>query len=59
MSLPLNKHRSPWVRPSLVAEVEYRQRLKDGLRHAALMGSGRTRKPWLITRSPLNERGPF
>ncbi len=26
------------VRPTLVVEVEYRQRLKDGLRHAALKG---------------------
>jgi bifunctional non-homologous end joining protein LigD len=27
-----------WVRPAVVVEVEYRQRLKDGLRHAALKG---------------------
>ena len=27
-----------WVRPSVVVEVEYRQRLKDGLRHAVLKG---------------------
>ncbi|HLJ59523.1 MAG TPA: hypothetical protein VKZ50_07310 [bacterium] len=25
-----------WVKPTLVVEVEYRERLKDGLRHAAL-----------------------
>ena len=27
-----------WVRPRLVVEVEYRQRLEDGLRHAVLKG---------------------
>ncbi len=27
-----------WVRPTLVVEVEYRQRTSDGLRHAALKG---------------------
>ena len=27
-----------WVRPTLVVEVEYRERLADGLRHAALKG---------------------
>ena len=25
-----------WVKPALVVEVEYRERLEDGLRHAAL-----------------------
>ena len=48
-----------WVRPSLVVEVEYRQRLKDGLRHAALKGLRPEKKPGLIRRSPLSERGPF
>ncbi len=48
-----------WVRPSLVVEVEYRQRLKDGLRHAALKGIRPEKKPGLIRRSPLSERGPF
>ncbi len=48
-----------WVRPSLVVEVEYRQRLKDGLRHAALKGLRPENKPGLIRRSPLSERGPF
>ena len=48
-----------WVRPSIVVEVEYRQRLKDGLRHAALKGLRPDKKPGLIRRSPLNERGPF
>jgi hypothetical protein len=27
-----------WVRSSVVVQVEYRQRLRDGLRHAALKG---------------------
>lgn len=48
-----------WVRPTLVVEVEYRQRLKDGLRHAALKGLRPEKKPGVIRRSPLNERGPF
>jgi ATP-dependent DNA ligase len=48
-----------WVRPSLVVEVECRQRLKDGLRHAALKGLRPEKKPGVIRRSPLSERGPF
>ena len=48
-----------WVRPSLAVEVEYRQRLKDGLRHAALKGLRPEKKPGLIRRSPMTERGPF
>jgi len=48
-----------WVRPALVVEVEYRQRLKDGLRHAALKGIRPEKKPGVIRRSPLNEKGPF
>jgi len=48
-----------WVRPTLVGEVEYRQRLKAGLRHAALKGLRPEKKPGLIRRSPLSERGPF
>ncbi len=48
-----------WVRPTLVVEVEYRQRLKDGLRHASLKGLRPEKKPGLIRRSLLNERGPF
>ncbi len=48
-----------WVRPTLVVEVEYRQRLKDGLRHAALKGLRPEKKPGVIRRSPLSERGPF
>jgi ATP-dependent DNA ligase len=48
-----------WVRPSVVVEDEYRQRLKDGLRHAALKGLKPDKKPGLIRRFPLNERGPF
>jgi hypothetical protein len=39
--------------------VEYRQRLKDGLRHAALKGLRPEQKPGLIRRSPISERGPF
>ncbi len=48
-----------WVRLTLVVEVEYRQRLKDGLRHATLKGPRPDKKPGLIRRSPLNESGPF
>ena len=47
-----------WVRPSLVVEVEYRQRLKSGLRHAALKGLRPEKKPGVIRRSPLSEHGP-
>jgi hypothetical protein len=42
----------------MVVEVEYRQRLKDGLRHAAPKGLGPDKKPELIRRSPLSDRGP-
>jgi bifunctional non-homologous end joining protein LigD len=48
-----------WVRPNLVVEVEYRQRLKDGLRHAALKGLRPEKKPGVIRRSSIGERGPF
>ncbi|HET9001330.1 MAG TPA: hypothetical protein VFP86_16950, partial [bacterium] len=48
-----------WVRPTLVVEVEYRQRRKDGLRHAALKGLRPEKKPGLIRRSPLGEHDPF
>ena len=48
-----------WVKPSMVVEVEYRQRLKNGLRHAALKGLRPDKKPGLIRRSPMSERGPF
>ena len=48
-----------WVKPSMAVEVEYRQRLKDGLRHAALKGLRPDKKPGLIRRSPMSERGPF
>jgi hypothetical protein len=43
----------------LVVEVEYRQRLKDALRHAALKGPRPEKKPGQIRHSPLNERGPL
>jgi hypothetical protein len=43
----------------LVVEVEYRQRLKDGLRHAPLKVLRPEKKPGMIRRSPLSERGPF
>src|SRR4029077_15090289 len=45
--------RPQWVRPTLVVEVEYRQRLKDGLRHAALKGLRPEKKPGTIRRSPM------
>jgi ATP-dependent DNA ligase len=37
-----------WVRPTVVVEVEYRQRLKGGLRHAALKGIRPDKKPRLL-----------
>ena len=37
-----------WVRPTV--EVEYRQRLRDGLRHAALEGIRPDKRPRLIRR---------
>lgn len=40
-----------WVRPNLVVEVEYRQRLRGGLRHAVLKGVWPDRRPRLIRRS--------
>lgn len=46
-----------WLRPTLVVEVDYRQRLKGGLRHAALKGIGPDKKPDLIRRSPLYNGG--
>jgi len=48
-----------WVRPSVVVEVEYRKRLKDGLRHAVLKRLRPDKKPGLIRRSPLGGRGLF
>jgi len=48
-----------WVKPSMVVEVEDRQRLKEGLRHAAHKGLRPDKKPGLIRRSPLGERGQF
>jgi bifunctional non-homologous end joining protein LigD len=44
-----------WVLPSLVVEVEYRQRLRDGLRHAALKGMKPDKKLGPIRRSVLAE----
>ena len=41
-----------WVRPTVVVEVEYRRRLRDGLRHAALKGVRPDRQPGLIQRQP-------
>lgn len=48
-----------WVRPSVVVEVDYRQRLKDGLRHAALKGVRPDKRPKVIRRSALSELGPL
>ena len=42
-----------WVRPTVVVQVEYRQRLQDGLRHAALKGIRPDKRPGLIRRSPV------
>jgi hypothetical protein len=39
--------------------MDYRRRLKDGLRHAALNGPRPEKKGGLIRRSPLSDRGPF
>lgn len=41
-----------WVRPRLVVEVEYRQRLEDGLRHAVLKGLRPEKTQGVIRRSP-------
>jgi bifunctional non-homologous end joining protein LigD len=48
-----------WVRPSMVVEVEHRQRLKDGLRHAALKGLRPEKEPGPLRHSPMSGRGPF
>ncbi len=48
-----------WGKPSMVVEVEYRQRLKDGLRHTALKGLRPEKKPGPIRRLPMSERGSF
>jgi ATP-dependent DNA ligase len=45
-----------WVRPTVVVQVEYRQRLRDGLRHAALKGIRPDKKPRTIRRSPVSGR---
>jgi bifunctional non-homologous end joining protein LigD len=42
-----------WVRPCLVVEVEYRQRLEDGLRHAVLKGLRPEKTRGVIRRSLL------
>jgi hypothetical protein len=42
-----------------MVEVEHWQRLKDDLRHAALKALGPEKKPEVIRRSPLSERGAF
>ncbi len=39
--------------------MNLRQTLKDSLRHAALKGLRPDKKPGLIRRSLLSERGPF
>ena len=41
-----------WVRPAVVVEVEYRQRLNGGLRHAALKGIRPDKRP----RGPVETR---
>ncbi len=48
-----------WVRASMIVEVEYWQRLKDGLHHAALKGLRPEKKRGLIRRSLLSDRRPF
>jgi len=50
---------SNFVGCNIVVEVEYQQRLKDGLRHAALKGLRPEKKPGLIRRSPMIECEPF
>jgi ATP-dependent DNA ligase len=45
-----------WVRPRLVVEVEYRQRLEDGLRHAVLKGLRPDKLPGSVRRSALCDR---
>lgn len=40
-----------WLRPTVIVEVEYRQCLRDGLRHAALKGIQPNKRPRLIGQS--------
>jgi bifunctional non-homologous end joining protein LigD len=55
----LPETRPQWVRPTIVVEVEYRQRLKEGLRPAALKGLRPDKRPGLIRRSLINDRASF
>ncbi len=48
-----------WVKPSLVVEVGCRRRLKGGVHHPALKGLSPEKKPGVIRRSSLTERGAF
>ncbi len=47
-----------WVRPALVVEVEYRQRVKDDLRHAA-QGSEAREEARTDPSVPLSDHGPL
>jgi bifunctional non-homologous end joining protein LigD len=44
-----------WVRPVVVVQVEYRQRVKSGLRHAALKGIRPDKRPLPIRRAAFAE----
>lgn len=48
-----------WVRPRIVVEVEYRQRLQQTLRHAALKALRLDKEAGVIRRPAYAERGPF
>ncbi|HLJ59142.1 MAG TPA: non-homologous end-joining DNA ligase [bacterium] len=43
--------RPQWVKPTLVVEVEYRERLEDGLRHAALKALRPDKTPRAVRRA--------
>lgn len=45
-----------WVRPTVIVQVEHRQRLRDGLRHAALKGIRPDKRLRLVRRSAFSER---
>lgn len=46
-----------WVRPTVAVEVEYHQRLRDGLRHASLKALRPDKAPRSVRRPPLRDRG--
>jgi hypothetical protein len=43
-----------WARPTLVVEIEYRRRLRDGLGHASLKGVRLDKRPRVIRQPPVS-----